>query len=93
MCQCHVLEADGKDEILRVMIAHSRPIDVLLIDAAAAAQQFLARLACYRPNMKFLLIDSANWASECEAILSRLNTVLSCGGARESEEKSGGTES
>ena len=75
--RCHVLEADGEEEILRIVIKHSRPIHALLVDVTATDPQFLRKLAKYRPSMELLAIDSEDQVSAHETVLSWLKSVLS----------------
>jgi hypothetical protein len=53
---CLVLEADSQDRVLEILVGHSRPIHVLLLDAGIADPTFTALPKRYRSGLEVVIV-------------------------------------
>jgi DNA-binding response OmpR family regulator len=63
-----VLEAGSTEELLRVVIRHSRPIQVLLLDVRIGGPELSSLLNQYRAQMKILIVTESGSSEDPAAL-------------------------
>jgi hypothetical protein len=71
-----VIEARDADEVLNIVITHSRPIHALLIDDVIGDHQLCGILARYRSKMAIVRVPSRLTEDTCDAALSKVTAAL-----------------
>jgi hypothetical protein len=71
-----VIEARHVDDVLNLVVTHSRPLHALLIDDVVGDDDVCRILARYRPKMAIVRVASRRTGDTYEAALSELTTAL-----------------